>query len=447
MEHIVIIGNGISGVTAARHIRKLSDKKITIVSAESDYFFSRTALMYVYMGHMKFEHTQPYENWFWKKNRIDLKKGYVESIDTENSTLHFTEGDTLQYNKLIIATGSKPNKFGWPGQDLKGVQGLYSKQDLENLEIYAPNKKVCKQAVIVGGGLIGIELAEMLHSRHIPITFLVRESSFWNGVLPDEESQMINKEILSNSIDLRLSSNLKEIKSDKNGKVKSVIIQETGEEIPCNFVGLTAGVSPNINFLKDSDIDSNRGVKVNRFLETNIQNIYAIGDCAEQHEAIENRRPIEAVWYTGRMMGETVAQTICGNRLKYKPGHWFNSAKFFDIEYQTYGWVQAQPKDNESRFYWEHKSGKKCIHINYDKNTREFIGVNTFGIRMRHEFFDRILTEKQSVEYVLEHLADANFDPEFYKLHEKEIVAKFNSENDTNIQLKKKSWKRIFQTN
>ena len=83
MEHIVIIGNGISGVTAARHIRKNSDKEITIVSAETKYFFSRTALMYIYMGHMKFEHTQPYENWFWKKNRINLKEGLVSKINTD----------------------------------------------------------------------------------------------------------------------------------------------------------------------------------------------------------------------------------------------------------------------------------------------------------------------------------------------------------------------------
>ena len=178
MEHIVIIGNGISGVTAARHIRKLSNKKITIVSAETDYFFSRTALMYVFMGHMKFEHTQPYENWFWEKNSINLKKAYVRNIDVTSKTLNFEEGDSLQYDKLIIATGSKPNKFGWPGQDLNGVMGMYHKQDLENLEKYAPNNKACKRAVIVGGGLIGIELAEMLHSRHIPVTFLVRESSF-----------------------------------------------------------------------------------------------------------------------------------------------------------------------------------------------------------------------------------------------------------------------------
>jgi NADPH-dependent 2,4-dienoyl-CoA reductase/sulfur reductase-like enzyme len=444
MEHVVIIGNGISGVTAARHIRKLSDKKITIVSAETEFFFSRTALMYVYMGHMKFEHTQPYESWFWKKNNINLKKGLVTQIDTDTKTLLFQDNEKLNYDKLIIATGSKPNKFGWPGQDLNGVMGLYHKQDLENLEKYAPNNKVCKRAVIVGGGLIGIELAEMLHSRNIPVTFLVRESSFWNGVLPAQESEMINREIRNNHIDLRLGVNLKEIKSNDIGGVKSVVIAETGEEIECDVVGLTAGVSPNVDFLKDSSLEIGRGVKVNRFLETNIKDVFAIGDCAEQHEAIGFRRPIEAVWYTGRMMGETVAQTICDNRIEYKPGHWFNSAKFIDIEYQTYGWVWAQPKENEARFYWEHKDGKKCIHLNYDKNTREFIGINTFGIRMRHAFFDRILNEKESVDYVLEHLADANFDPEFYKLYEPEIVAKFNQENNTNIQLKKKSWKRIF---
>ena len=447
MEHIVIIGNGISGITAARHIRKQSDHKITVVSAETEYFFSRTALMYVYMGHMKFKHTQPYENWFWKKNNINLVQGYVDHIDTSTKTMSFSNRGNLNYDKLIIATGSKPNKFGWPGQDLNGVIGMYHKQDLELLEQHAPNNKVCERAVIVGGGLIGIELAEMLHSRHIPVTFLVRESSFWNGVLPDGESKMINQEIINNGIDLRLSTNLKEIVSDENGHVKSVIIEETGEEIPCNLVGLTAGVSPNIDFLKTSKIKTNRGVMVNRYLETNIPGIYAIGDCAEQHEAIGQRRPIEAVWYTGRMMGETVAQTICGNSTQYKPGHWFNSAKFFDIEYQTYGWVfsNRNKSEYEKHFHWMHTDNNKCITIAYHKDTNKFLGINTFGIRMRHDFFDRVLSENKDISYVLEHLADANFDPEFYKLHESNIVSKFNQENNTTIKLKKKSWKRIFQ--
>ena len=76
MEHIVIIGNGISGITTARHIRKNSDKKITVISAESDHFFSRTALMYIYMGHMTFEHTKPYEDWFWTKKLFFTKMNH-----------------------------------------------------------------------------------------------------------------------------------------------------------------------------------------------------------------------------------------------------------------------------------------------------------------------------------------------------------------------------------
>ena len=424
MEHIVIIGNGISGVTLARHIRKLSDKKITIISAESEYFFSRTALMYVFMGHMKFEHTQPYEPFFWKKNRIELKKAFVSSVDTDNKKVVFEDKSSLQYDKLVIATGSKSNKFGWKGQDFNGVLGMYSKQDLEKLETLSPN---CKRAVVVGGGLIGIELVEMLASRNIPVTFLVREKSFWSNILPSQESEMINRHIREHHIDLRLETGLDEIIADQNGRAKA-IKTDKGEIIECTIVGLTAGVSPNIDFLKNSSIETNRGVKVNRFLETNIKDVYAIGDCAEQYEAIGNRRNIEAVWYTGRMMGETLAQTICGKPMQYNPGNWFNSAKFLDIEYQTYGWVFANTGANETHFYWENKCGKKAISITFDTQSRLFLGINTFGIRMRHEFFDAVLNDKKTVDFVIQNLKKANFDPEFFSTFEKEIASKFKNE-------------------
>ena len=446
MEHIAIIGNGISGITAARHIRKRSNKKITVISSETDYFFSRTALMYVYMGHMKFKHTQPYENWFWKKNDITLKKGFVKQIDTAQKNLIFSNGERLYFDKLIIATGSKPNKFGWPGQDLKGVVSLYHKQDLDAIEAYAPNNSVCKRAVIVGGGLIGVELAEMLHSRHIPVTFLVREESYWNSILPSGESKMITHEIIKNGIDLRLGSNLKQINSNEDGTVKSIVIAETGEEIKCNIVGLTVGVSPNIGFLKHSTIETNRGVLVNRNLETNIKDIYAIGDCAEQRIALEDRKPIEAVWYTGRIMGETVAQTICNKETLYTPGHWFNSAKFFDIEYQTYGRVNSEKyvKPNESHFHWMHPDKTKCLTFAFDKHTHTFLGINAFGIRMRHEIFNRWLDQNKTIDYVLEHLEIAHFDPEFYKTYYPEVLKKYNVETNKTLKLKSKSWSQLF---
>ncbi len=424
MEHIVIIGNGIAGVTLARHIRKKSNSEITIISSENKFFFSRTALMYVFMGHMKFEHTQPYEDQFWKKNKINLVQGYVTAVEPDLKAIVLNGNEKIVYDKLVLATGSVPNKNGWPGQDLQGVTGFYHKQDLESLEKWAPTTK---HAVIVGGGLIGIELAEMLQSRNIQVTFLVREKTFWGGVLPFGESQMINRHILEHHIDLRLETNLVEILSDDNGHVKA-IITDKGEIINCQLVGITTGVSPNIDFLKNSGIELGKGIKVNQFLETNIKDIYAIGDCAEQREAIGLRRPIEAVWYTGRMMGEVLAQTLTGNPTAYKPGNWFNSAKFLDIEYQTYGWVWATAKENEVHFYWEHASGKKAIRISFGSEDRIFLGINTFGIRMRHEFFDTVLNNKESVDYVIRNLAKANFDPELFNSHNHEIQKQFNNQ-------------------
>lgn len=421
MKNIIIIGNGIAGITAARHIRKRSDHSITVISSETEHFFSRTALMYIYMGHMGFENIKPYEDWFWKKNRIDLVQDHVEQVITTDKTVKLSGGRTISYDILIIATGSKPNKFGWPGQDLIGVQGLYSFQDLQEMET---NTIHIKRAVIVGGGLIGIEMAEMLLSRKIEVTFLIRENSFWSNVLPQQEANLISRHVREHHIDLREETELEKILSDENGKVKGVVTK-SGEEIDCQFVGLTVGVSPNVAFLKDSGIEIQRGVLVNEYLETNITDVYAIGDCVERTYDLPGRKSIEQVWYTGRMMGEVVAQTICNSRTKYEPGPWFNSAKFLDIEYQTYGNVWNEPKPNEEEFYWEHQGGKKAIHFVWDRDSKHFLGVNVFGIRLRHELFDQWLREKKSIQFVLQNLSSANFDPEFFDRHEKEIVSDF----------------------
>lgn len=209
---------------------------------------------------------------------------------------------------------------------------------------------------------------------------------------------------------------------------------------------MTAGVSPNVEFLKKTAIEIERGIKVNAFLETSAPDVYAIGDCAQFNESVNGRRTIEQVWYTGRIMGETVAQTICGNRLAYNPGPWFNSAKFFDIEYQTYGWVFAQLQEGETDFYWEHEKGEICIHVVWDKESGLFKGLNVFGIRMRHDLFDQWLRTGASVDEIMANLSTANFDPEFYSHYEKQIIAQFNKETGRSVELKAKKWWRNLLT-
>ena len=104
-----------------------------------------------------------------------------------------------------------------------------------------------------------------------------------------------------------------------------------------------------------------------------------------------------------------------------------------DIEYQTYGWVfgsKGRP-DYEEHFHWKHEDDTKCITVAYHKTTNEFLGINTFGIRMRHETFDRWLNEKRDVHYVIEHLPEANFDPEFYLRFENDILKAFSQKLQT----------------
>ncbi|MFZ2899115.1 MAG: NAD(P)/FAD-dependent oxidoreductase [Saprospiraceae bacterium] len=439
---IVILGNGIAGITAARHIRKGCDHEIIVVSAESDFFFSRTALMYVYMGHMRLQDIKPYEDWFWDKNRIQRVNGLVTNIDYASKTLFFNDDTTLAYDKLILATGSKPIKAGWPGQDLDGVHGLYSLQDLEAMERHSEG---LKHAVIVGGGLIGIEMAEMFCSRNIPVTFLVRESSYWNNVLPPEESAMVTRHILEHGVDLRLDTELKEIWGDRTGKLK-LIVTNKSEKIECGYVGLTIGVRPNIDFLHFTPIEYDKGILVNDFLETSMPDVWAAGDCAQLRNPQPGRRPTEALWYTARAMGEIVAQNVLASISSpftlhpspYQPTLWFNSAKFFDIEYQVYGDIRPGLPGDQATLYWEHPKGKKSIRINYDKMHGHVLGFNLMGIRYRQEVCEKWIREKVHIEEVLPQLRLANFDPEFSREYEGRLIALYNQQNGTNLSLRAK---------
>ncbi|MFC5284988.1 NAD(P)/FAD-dependent oxidoreductase [Pedobacter alpinus] len=420
---IVIIGNGISGITTARHIRKQSDHEILIISSESEHFFSRTALMYIYMGHMKYEHTKPYEDWFWKKNRIDLKEAYIESISFDVKELKTSSQEIINYDKLVICTGSVPNKFGWPGQDLKGVQGLYTKQDVELME---ENTKDIQEAVIVGGGLIGIEMAEMLNSRGIKVNFLIREKSYWSSVLPLEESVLVGNHIAEHHINLLPQTELEEILADENGKVNSIKTKD-GKIIKCQFVGLTAGVKPNIAFLKNTELDTDKGVLVNDYLETNIKDVYALGDCAQFRNPKENHPPVEQLWYTGKMQGKALANTICGNKTAYDRGIWFNSAKFLDIEYQTYGLMFKVPFEDEETFYWEHQNGKISFRANFAKTDGSLRGFNFFGIRFRQVVADDWIRRKEPISNCIANLNKGFFDSEFSKNHHLAILESFNN--------------------
>ncbi len=418
--HVAIVGNGIAGVTAARTLRKLDPKvRITVISGESDHHWSRPALMYVYMGHMRFRDTKPYEDHFWRRNRIDLVRGWVGRIDLEKRQLHLDGARVVAFDKLLLAVGSKPNRFGWPGQDLDGVGGMVSLQDLARIE--AATAAGLKHAAIVGGGLIGVELAEMFHSRGIGVTFLVRETAYWNNVLPQEEAEIVSEVIRAEHIDLRLGTELAEIVDDGTGKA-CAIVDSAGDRVEVGFVGLTAGVRPNLAVTEGSGLETDRGIRVDRTLQTSHPDVYAAGDCAQIATPAGERDLIQAVWYTGRMQGEVAARNLLGASDPYDPGVWFNSAKFFDLEYQVYGDVpSAIAPDQLPSLLWIGPDRRRSCRLTVRDG--RLAGVNLLGVRMRHRVCERWIADGRDVGYVLDHLREAMFDPELGRKWDRDIVA------------------------
>ncbi|MBB6610043.1 NAD(P)/FAD-dependent oxidoreductase [Pontibacter sp. Tf4] len=421
-QHVVVIGNGIAGITLAQRLRARAKCRITVISAESATHFSRPALMYVYMGHLRQQDIIPYADWYWKEQNITLLHDHVEKIDTDKKELQLQKGQSISYDILVLAIGSSAVYYNWPGQQLKGVQALVTWQDLELMQQQTIG---IKQATIVGGGLIGVEMAEMLQSKGIEVTMLVREPLYWRSNLPQQEAQLVTQHIQQCGINLLLQDELAEILGDTDGRV-SAVKTKTGAELPCQFAGIATGVKPNISLSKNTAIETDKGILVNYLFQTSCKDIYAIGDCAQFREPAPGEPALEQLWYTGRQHGEALAAILCGGGTPYKRGPWFNSAKFFNIEYQTYGFVPRDwDEQHYSSLYWEHPGKTKAIRLFYNLRNSQLVGINLLGVRYRHDLCHHWLRSNYTIHHVMQELTAANFDAEFFQRYEPELLRQY----------------------
>lgn len=406
--HFVIIGNGVAGINAANTVRnRETDAEITIVSYEHDHFFSRTALMYVFCGQLSERCVEPYERDHYKKMGFNRLRERVTRLDAGQKRLHFESGSSVNFDRLLIASGSEAVMAPWPGRELDGVGHFVSWQQLHWLQKQAAS---ARRAVVVGGGLIGIEVAEILLMAGITTTFLVREPWFWPVALNKDEGDLVTAHMRHHGCDVRLNTEMKQIIGE-NGRAVAVETTE-GERIDCDIVVTTIGVRPQTEFLKDSGLEFGErgGIVIDDRLRTNLHDIWAAGDCTEVVWFNGVRRP-EQLWYTSRDQGLAAARNMLGDDLPYVRGTFYNSAKFFDIEYTTAGYVNFN-FDSEQNWYQHEPDTNNTIRLTYLPD-QTVIGFNGLGRRWDHRVFVQWIEQKRGLPWVLDHLPDALFDEEF----------------------------------
>ena len=401
--HVVVVGNGIAGVSAARHVRKGdAGARVTLVSDETATPFSRTALMYVYMGVLTRAHTHLYEDRFWAENRIDRVQDRALALDTDARTLALREGGAVGYDRLVVATGSVPSLPDWPGRDLPGVQGLYHLADLDRMEAAGAPAR----AVVVGGGLIGVELAEMLRVRDAAVTFLVREGRYLPRVLSESEAALVAAEVRRHGVDLRFGAEVERVEGVSRAEA---VVTTDGERLPAAFVGVGTGVRPNVGWLEGSGVEVGVGVLVDGTLATSAPDVWAAGDCAELRDPPAGVRAREPIWYTARLQGATAALGVLGRPRPYAPGVFFNSAKFFGLEYQVYGRTDLPAPDGAED--WEWTDGARHLRVRHRGGAVR--GVSALGVRLRQDVCTRWIAEGWTLDAALADLDAARFDAEF----------------------------------
>jgi len=417
----VIVGNGIAGIEAALALRaRDSGSGIRLISDEHDHFYSRPALMYIFCGQLDLRATEPFDRELYERMGFERVRGHVKALDTAKKNLAFEDGRNLSYDKLLLAAGSKGREAPWPGAKGPGVHYFVTLQDLGRLDDHA---KPGMRAVVIGGGLIGVETAEILHHRGLHVTFVIRENWYFPLALDGRESALVAEHMRQEGIDVRLGINVDEILR-KNGQVQGV--RAGGGEIPCDLVVTSIGVVPNTDFLKTSglNIAKSGAIEVDDALKTSASDVWAAGDCANVTWFDGSRRP-EQLWYTARDQGRVAAAAMLGDGVTYKRGTWYNSAKFFDIEWTTAGWVPALLNfDNTAidpgpdvRTWFQRVPGhfeSQKIVLKGDR----VVGFNMIGSRWSHEPMLQWIHERRGLEYVLEHLHEAQFDEEFSRRFE-----------------------------
>lgn len=412
--HYVIVGNGVAGATAAFTLRERDSKaKITLISGETDYFFSRTALMYAYMDRMTPRDLEPHERKAYDVKRVDRVRGWVRDLDAGRKELTLEGGQKISYDRLLLATGSVPNRFPWTGLDRvkDGAVHFVSMQHLEECERLTPTTR---EAVVVGGGLIGVELVECLVHHGVKVTFLVREKWYWPIALAAEEGQMISDHIRHNKVDLRLEEEVAEVVTDASGRV-SLIKTNRGNELPAQMLGIAVGVRPAIDWLKNvaTPLALGRGIKVNPDFETSLPGVFSAGDCAEIVSPGAETGLVEQIWYSAKRQGELAARAMLGDHIAYEPPLFYNSAKFFEIEYTTVGRATKLP---ESAISFHHRVPGKDVSLRVIENDGAVIGFNMLGSRWNHRVFEKWVHERRSMDEVMAMLEQAQFDVEFGRL-------------------------------
>ncbi|MDQ0156539.1 nitrite reductase large subunit NirB [Robertmurraya andreesenii] len=303
MKKLVMIGNGMAGVRTIEEILKLAPEhfEITIFGQEPHPNYNRIKLSNILQGDTNFEEIIISPLDWYKENNIQLfTDEAVVNIDVEAKRVMSSKGREVDYDELIIATGSNSFILPIPGADKMGVTSF---RDIHDCEVMIKDAKNYKKAVVIGGGLLGLEAARGLLNLGMKVDVVHLMPHLMERQLDPIASSMLKAELEAQGMNFLMEKETAEILG--NERVTGLRFKD-GSEIEADMVVMAVGIKANTEVAKNSTIDVNRGIVVNDYMETSVPHVYAVGECAEHRGTVYG---LVAPLYE---QGKVLANRICG---------------------------------------------------------------------------------------------------------------------------------------
>ncbi|MCC6260779.1 MAG: NAD(P)/FAD-dependent oxidoreductase [Anaerolineales bacterium] len=339
----VIIGAGVAGIAAIEAIRSVDHSgEITMIGDDPHGFYSRPGLAYYLSGELHDKTLYPRTAEQYRKMNFRYLKGRVKNIFREGRQLQLEEGQLISFDRLLIVVGAQAIPL-----DVKGshLEGIFKLDHLEDAKRILKHARRGRRVIVIGGGITALELAEGLLARKMDVHYLLRGNRYWNSVLDEQESKIIEGRLQEEGVTLHYRAQALEI-LEKNKRVSGVRLAD-GKTLKCDLLVYAIGVRPRIDLAKQADLKTERGILVDEYLQTNDPNIFAAGDVAQTYDPSSGRFTLSSLWSQAREQGFAAGLNMAGRRAAYVKSTPFNVTRLAGLTTTVIGTVGSGCTDED----------------------------------------------------------------------------------------------------
>ncbi|WP_298842744.1 NAD(P)/FAD-dependent oxidoreductase [Clostridium sp.] len=357
-KKIIIVGSGITAITAIKSIREIDlDSEIYLIGEENFYPYTRIKLSKSLFNNLEENNILIQKKEWYEQNNVKiLINTKVVSIDSTSHEVSLFDGSKLSYDKLLLANGASNNVPPIDGINMNGVYTLRGLNDALNIK---ENLNDGANVIVLGGGILGLEMAFILHQHNIKVTIIELCPRLMPRQLDDKASEILKSKIQDCGIQILTNTGVNKIIGTDN-KVEGILTNDD-VELKCDIVIHSTGIKPNMDLILNTDIKKERGILVNNKMETNIKDIYAAGDIAE----FENQ--VIGLWNIAMSQGKVAGYNISGHDAIYEKITPVTMLNAFGISLFSMGCIEESPSTKVLLYEDINGVGYKKIFIKSNK--------------------------------------------------------------------------------